>query len=227
MKECENCKNEHTGDYGSGRFCSNKCARGFSTKEKRLEINEKVKLKLIKDPHVKYCKVCKIEFKTKLINAKYCSKKCIALFYKTDKEYLNKLSLNSLKRCSTLEEKERMKKIGRLGGFGKKGYTNNGTYYQSNLEKNCFEFLESINIEYDAHKNIPNDSRETDIFLKDKNIWIELDGINREKKKKYLKKNYDKWIKKIQRYHELELNLKIIYDFIEFKNYINILYNLK
>lgn len=39
---CENCQRDHDGLYGSGRFCSCKCARGFSTKEKRQEINEKV-----------------------------------------------------------------------------------------------------------------------------------------------------------------------------------------
>lgn len=42
MKICENCKSEHDGIYGSGRFCTIKCARGFSTKSKRKEINEKV-----------------------------------------------------------------------------------------------------------------------------------------------------------------------------------------
>jgi len=46
MKKCENCRNEHDGSYGSGRFCSSKCARGFSTKLKRNEINEKVSKKL-------------------------------------------------------------------------------------------------------------------------------------------------------------------------------------
>ena len=44
--KCEYCKKEHDGSYGSGRFCSGKCARGFSTKEKRQEINEKVSKKL-------------------------------------------------------------------------------------------------------------------------------------------------------------------------------------
>lgn len=39
---CENCENEHDGSYGSGRFCSTKCSRGFSTKSKRLEINVKL-----------------------------------------------------------------------------------------------------------------------------------------------------------------------------------------
>jgi 5-methylcytosine-specific restriction endonuclease McrA len=46
-KKCENCDNDHDGNYGSGRFCSNKCARGFSTKNKRQEINEKVSKKLL------------------------------------------------------------------------------------------------------------------------------------------------------------------------------------
>jgi sugar diacid utilization regulator len=40
--KCENCGNSHAGIYGSGRFCSSKCARGFSTKEKRLAISKKV-----------------------------------------------------------------------------------------------------------------------------------------------------------------------------------------
>lgn len=43
---CENCNNEHDGSYGSGRFCSCKCSRGFSTKAKRKEINDKVSKKM-------------------------------------------------------------------------------------------------------------------------------------------------------------------------------------
>jgi rubredoxin len=46
---CENCEKDHDGSYGSGRFCSSKCARGFSTKAKRKEINDKVSLKLGSD----------------------------------------------------------------------------------------------------------------------------------------------------------------------------------
>lgn len=30
--KCENCKREHKGSYGSGRFCSVMCARSFSAK---------------------------------------------------------------------------------------------------------------------------------------------------------------------------------------------------
>lgn len=40
--KCENCQSEHFGQYGSGRFCSSKCARCYSTKEKRKIISSKV-----------------------------------------------------------------------------------------------------------------------------------------------------------------------------------------
>jgi hypothetical protein len=43
---CENCQKQHDKSFGSGRFCSETCCRSFSTKEKRLEINKKVSLKL-------------------------------------------------------------------------------------------------------------------------------------------------------------------------------------
>jgi 5-methylcytosine-specific restriction endonuclease McrA len=43
---CENCKNEHIGQFGSGRFCSQRCASSFSTKSNRKEINAKVGEKL-------------------------------------------------------------------------------------------------------------------------------------------------------------------------------------
>lgn len=44
--KCEKCKQQHKGVYGSGRFCSSKCARAFSTQNKRKEINESVSKKL-------------------------------------------------------------------------------------------------------------------------------------------------------------------------------------
>jgi len=51
--KCENCASDHNGEYGSGRFCSVKCARGFSTKENREEINQKVKKSVIEAAHWK------------------------------------------------------------------------------------------------------------------------------------------------------------------------------
>jgi len=40
--ECERCLVQHDGNFGSGRFCSAKCARSFSTRAKRAEISKKV-----------------------------------------------------------------------------------------------------------------------------------------------------------------------------------------
>jgi 5-methylcytosine-specific restriction endonuclease McrA len=52
MKTCENCGAHHDCCYASGRFCSSTCARGFSTKAKRKEINAKVSEKLRLDPKI-------------------------------------------------------------------------------------------------------------------------------------------------------------------------------
>lgn len=43
---CESCQKTHDGKYGSGRFCNNVCARSYSTKNKRAEINAKVSAKM-------------------------------------------------------------------------------------------------------------------------------------------------------------------------------------
>ena len=41
------CGKEHDGSYGSGRFCSQSCARSFSTtNNNRKEINKKISNKL-------------------------------------------------------------------------------------------------------------------------------------------------------------------------------------
>jgi len=109
---CENCKDEHDGSYGSGRFCSSKCARGFSTKSKRGEINDSVSktmsLKLSKglkvgcvkintDNIVKsFCEICGKEYITRTYEKrklwiKTCSKECaIKLRVKSYHENTNK-----------------------------------------------------------------------------------------------------------------------------------------
>lgn len=48
---CETCKSVHSGTYASGRFCCAKCARSFSTKAKRQDINNKVSEKLTGKPN--------------------------------------------------------------------------------------------------------------------------------------------------------------------------------
>lgn len=46
-KKCEACQSTLKVKYGSGRFCSASCARGFSTRSKRAEINRKVSQTLL------------------------------------------------------------------------------------------------------------------------------------------------------------------------------------
>ena len=76
---CENCNKEHDGSYGSGRFCSTKCSRGFSTKAKRSLINEKVRKKLSHNKLKKVC-ICGESFETKKKKQIYCSRKCSSYY---------------------------------------------------------------------------------------------------------------------------------------------------
>ena len=87
MKKCENCNQEHDGNYGSGRFCCKKCARSFSTKAKRKEINQKVSKKLKdraknnlpKDTSWQVeinCEWCDKLFIKRQKNQRFCSQKC-------------------------------------------------------------------------------------------------------------------------------------------------------
>ena len=98
MKVCENCNIEHNGSYGSGRFCSKKCSRGFSTREKRSTINKSVSKKLLGSGHgdvEKICPECKKIFKVKWYkrHIKTCSRKCgVSLKFKTNSKLKEILS---------------------------------------------------------------------------------------------------------------------------------------
>lgn len=51
---CEHCSSTHYGEYGSGRFCSTKCARGFSGRCGRGRVIRNGRPK----PQIQYCKSC-------------------------------------------------------------------------------------------------------------------------------------------------------------------------
>lgn len=84
--KCENCGNEHDGSYGSGRFCSKECARGFSTKSNREEISKKVSITLggkgILKTKNKICLQCKKQLNKNQQKAKqkFCCSNCSATF---------------------------------------------------------------------------------------------------------------------------------------------------
>lgn len=79
MYNCEVCSTSVHVLWGSGRFCSDRCAKSFSTKHKRREINEKISLALRKSPSVvvSRCESCKEEFTSSKVR-KNCSRKCAA-----------------------------------------------------------------------------------------------------------------------------------------------------
>ena len=209
---CEYCSGINDGNFGSGRFCSPKCSRGFSTRNKREEINEKIRNKILGtgNPNIiKVCKNCKKEFEVKWKYKKrtFCSKNCS----NKNIDNRNKVSESKKNQCKSLQERQRLRDIGRKGGFGKKGYTSSGVYYTSILEKECFEYLENINIKYEAHKHLPDSSKVSDVYLIEQNVWIELDGINREKRKEWLGSDYLYWKNKLTEYKDKELKLEIVY----------------
>lgn len=242
---CKNCeKNEAIkySKYSNGNFCSKQCSRAFSTKEKRGEINVKVKKKLtgLKRGE-EFGEKVSINNLKRNDQIKKQIGKSVKKFYDSPegKEVKNKLSLlgkkkifsaetrkkiseKVLEKCKDINERIRLREIGRKGGFGKKGFTKGGIRYESSFEQKCFEYLEENNILFEPHKLLPNSSKICDIYLENKKLWIELDGINREKKKKYLGKDYEYWLEKLEQYKNKKLNYIIFYTYKEFIDFMRL-----
>lgn len=124
-KKCEKCGNSHNGLYGSGRFCNNKCARSFSTKLKRIEINKKVSKSLkgrsqnLPTPFWKKkqntCKLCKKVFFLKKKNQLFCGVFCARRF-----------NIVKAKKASEKISKERWSKINKKSYFDGKNKVGGG-----------------------------------------------------------------------------------------------------
>jgi len=238
MYKCKKCNiifENKPSKYASGEFCSKKCAKSYSTKNdnkndtkvatcnkcnmelivnKRTDIN-KCLCKKCKQ-HKKICIYCNNIFYTRLKKQKHCSRNCMGKTNWKNDKYRKTLTSSIKNRCKNINERIRLKEIGRFGGFGTKGYTIGGTYFESNFEKKCFEFLENKKVPFVPHKQIPNSSKVSDLYLPNEDLWIELDGINREQRKKWLGKNYQNWTEKIELYEKEKLNMKIYVDFKSF-----------
>lgn len=93
---CENCNILYNIKYGSGRFCSSKCARSFSTKNNRKDINIKISLKLkgkIKEHNLKICKLCNNKYYSRNKTSKFCTFKCWKNFTSLNKTEFEKYKL--------------------------------------------------------------------------------------------------------------------------------------
>ena len=98
---CETCQSEHTGLYGSGRFCNSVCARTYASRLDRKEKNEKIRQKLTLPPHEKMCPQCKNSFLTKNKHKTFCCRSCSSTHTNSNPE------LKENRRISRLREIEK------------------------------------------------------------------------------------------------------------------------
>lgn len=193
MYNCEFCNIEHDGTYGSGRFCSQKCARAFSTQSKREQINEKVsnalkgtRKSVTRPIKERFCKVCgkKLPIGTRS-NKSTCSIECS----KTLRSQVSKELYN--------QNKDNLHNNGFRGGYrkgaarGKSGYykgiwcdsTYELVYLIYNLDngidirRNTLKFPYSHNGK--NHEYIP-DFRVNGELVEIKNFWTEVVQVKLE-----------------------------------------------
>ena len=223
MKKCENCSSLNNGEYGSGRFCSGKCARGFSTKNKRIEINEKISLSLMgnipwnKGEEInKKCEECEEIFIARNDQIKFCSKKC----QHKNKNFRSKLSLAMKERVEkgihsgwqtrniiSYPEQFFIKVLNNNGLEGK--YKINFKIKKKDLgiNDNACYFLDfyfpdlKLDLEIDGRQHNIKERRESD-EKRDKSLLeneiivyrIKWKSINTDKGKKYIENEINKFL---------------------------------
>jgi len=179
----------------------------------QAEINQKISKSLKGRGHSdveKICEECQESFIVKWHKRtqRFCSNRCSSIY--KQRVYKDRYKSAMKKAYSTVEARKRLRDIGRKGGFGTKGITKGGTRYESLFEKEVFEYLEENKIPFEPHKPIPNSAKISDIYLIEKDIWVELDGIDREKNKHWLGKDYEYWLEKLKLYDDLGLKYLVI-----------------
>lgn len=218
---CENCKIPHDGKYGSGRFCGLKCARGFSTKNKRLEINAKVSKTLSLNRITIKCQICSKDFLAKVcrdgkIYRKLCSKVC-------SKIYCRK---NVLGKRWTVSDSSKM------GGLRDGGGRTKTTPYINNFSEEMHLNKEEVRVAIELDKsgflwkrnfvgfkytNLDGKNRKfyPDFYIPELNLFIEYKGWVTDEMTHKMNDAKDK---------NLDLNLLIIYS--ENKRYANLGLNI-
>jgi very-short-patch-repair endonuclease len=169
MKKCENCNKTHTGKYGSGRFCSEKCSRGFSTKNKREEINIKVSKKLKGSGNADL-----------ILSCKYCYKEFNIGWNKRDQMFCS-FSCSSKEKWKNSEYRRRISEISCIEAFKKHadpnikfGWTTRKKLSMSYPEKIADAVLKQSKILYEHE--YPFYKFFIDFAILDKKIAIEIDG---------------------------------------------------
>lgn len=78
MVQCKKCSKSHDGSFGSGQFCSRKCANSRSWSESHKEkIRKTIRQKLNLTPRITITCICGSSFETtQKSKKKFCTKKC-------------------------------------------------------------------------------------------------------------------------------------------------------
>lgn len=140
--KCENCDRNHSGEYGSGRFCSSKCARSYSTKEKRSKINEKIRQKLKESGHGLVQKTCPSCEKIFFVawnkrKQKSCSLSCAAILSNKNPKTKKKQSIARINAIKSGKQNS----CGIKCEYKFQGYT---IQCDSKLEYACLDYFENI-----------------------------------------------------------------------------------
>jgi very-short-patch-repair endonuclease len=172
MKICENCENQHSGMYGSGRFCASKCARSFSTKSNREAINEKVAKTFaskLSTRVTKQCNNCGLTFEVgfQRRGQKSCSRSCASQLNWKNSSYRENIS-------SLLSEVA----FQRHNAGEDFGWRTRGKFDCSYPESIASRMLEELHIEYVREFKI--NRYFIDFALPARKIAIEIDGKQHE-----------------------------------------------
>lgn len=148
--KCENCNVIIIKKYGSGRFCSTQCSRGFSTKSKRSEINLKVSetitKKLIDGEKIGFCKlgktikvkIKKLKFeKPKIIQIRTCET-CKKIFESKDKSMAKTCSPDCLKKYRSIQISKATKGNPNVGGYRIGSGHGKSCWYESKIAGRVF-----------------------------------------------------------------------------------------
>lgn len=213
--KCESCNVEHNGKYGSGRFCSSKCARGFSTKNNREEINKKVSKTMLGSGagrELVVCLNCKTRIEDRIKKKrKFCSKRCARIYNGTSEETKDKLRKIMLEKVNNGMHFGWKSRKGKLPSYPEKFFMdvlhNNQIKYEHELP--CGKYFidlaireKMIALEIDGKQHQYEDRKEKDLekdkYLVD-NGWkvyrIKWKSINNISGKIYIKEEISKFLK--------------------------------
>ncbi len=190
---CENCNNIHNGNYGTGRFCSQSCARSFSTKKSKnkkktifcVNCNEPIIVSL-RSTNKLYCIECKMKGFGNQYETRICPI-CNKIFYAA-KGYIK---VHCSRKCSSqsesYKEKQRCNAFkNKLGGHTSKKSiyykTKNNiiVYLQSSYELKVAKVLDKQNIKWIrpkpfiwVDKNNISHRYYPDFYLPDYDIYLD------------------------------------------------------